>query len=168
MKNKLCLAIVFLVLFSNQAYSKNDKNQPEPSFYFNGFIPPKNKECIPSNKEDAPPFLNRDTCIREQYPYIKRNLNMSKKDLEEIFNTLIRYKDDDFNIFKKSLLGYDLITFESKISRNIVENYQAITKVTYILKDNVVIGYQIIDPLFISDHNNQNYTDDKIEQYIFK
>ena len=35
-------------------------------------------------------------------------------------------------------------------------------------KNDIVIGYQIIDPLFISDHNNQNYTDDKIEQYIFK
>ena len=164
MKNKLCLAIVFLVLFSNQAYSKNDKSQPEPSFQFNGFIPPKDKECIPSGNQEGPSFLNQDTCILGSYPYLERNLKMTRKDLEEKLTSLLEYETGDYKLTKKNIIDYDLINFERKFPTNFVgiKNYETIIKATYILKNDVVIGYQIIDPFNISEFDSKDYTDSKI------
>lgn len=163
MNNKLCLAIIFLTFSSVHSYSKDIK-KTEPSFYFDGFSPPKGRECIPSNELEGKSYLNLDNCILGEYPYIKRNLNMLKRDVEGEFNELIVYEQDDFNINKKTSIGYDLITFESKFPRLIIDinRYLNIPNVTYVLKNNIVIGYQIIYPINISKYDSTDYTDNKI------
>ena len=133
MKNKLCLALVFLVFVSNPGYSK-DNIQPEPSFYFDGFTPPKDKKCIPSGNQEGPSFLNQDTCILESYPYLKRDFKMTKKDLEKYLTSSLEYETGEFKINKKTVLGYDLITYESKFPSYILPNgkYLTIQKAIYI------------------------------------
>ncbi|MFN8674341.1 MAG: hypothetical protein U0457_19940 [Candidatus Sericytochromatia bacterium] len=89
---------------------------------------------------------------------------MKREDLEDIFNKLISYEMDDFNITKKNIKSYDIITFESKFSRNSIfgGKYPSIEKSNHILKNNIVIGYQILGPVNISKYNNKDYTDPKI------
>ncbi|MFN8674335.1 MAG: hypothetical protein U0457_19905 [Candidatus Sericytochromatia bacterium] len=163
MKRKLYLGIVFLMILNTKGYSEEIK-QVEPSFNFTSFRPPVGKECIRSNKEDDYLFLNYSTCISPEDAYFARNLKMKKEDLEDIFNKLIIYEMDDFIITKKNIKGYDIISYESKLPQNIISisKYLTIGKATYILKNNIVIGYQILGPVNISKYNNKDYTDPKI------
>lgn len=145
-KLSLSLAIIFLSLGNSLAVEY-------PSVEFERYIEvPNNFKCVWSAPQDGY-IINRDSCISyTASSSFERNLGKNKQEILDFWDKLL--DDFDAKIKSRKLKNYELLIFRYT---HTYTSSKRIDKITYVLKDGKVIGYNLITKMLITDFDSNKY-----------